>query len=275
MAKVSIVIPAFNEEAAIGPVLDAMQALLLDCEIIVVDDGSNDATARIARQHGARVIRHAVNRGYGRSMKDGIDAASSDIVVTSDADGTYPVDSIPILIAKFEEGFDMVVGARQGAAYRGSFFKMILRMILKTIVEFASGRRIPDVNSGFRVLRKSTAVPFFPDICDGFSFTTTLTLVFLLTNRAVEYVPVPYHSRVGTSKVRMLHDSLRTLQYITECIVRYNPLKLFLLLSIVTLLTGLIASVWYGFGAFFLSLLTSMIVFTIGLHTETMRRPRA
>jgi polyisoprenyl-phosphate glycosyltransferase len=271
----SIIIPAYNEEDAIAPVVDALRNLALDAEVIVVDDGSTDRTGEIARLHGAVVVRHPANRGYGRSVKDGVQYARSDVIVVSDADGTYPIDKIPELIKKFDEGFDMVVGARQGSEYRESFFKMILRKILKTIVEFATGRYIPDVNSGLRVFRASGARPYFPDICDGFSFTTTITLVYHLTHKTVAYVPIPYAKRVGKSKVKMLHDTLRTLQYITECIVRYNPLKLFLVLSFFCLAVGLIGAWWGGTLFFLTGCLFAALVFGVGLVAEALRRPRS
>lgn len=274
MEKVTIIIPAYNEEGAIGPVIDALKLLPLDSEILVVDDGSKDKTAEIAHTHGARVIRHPVNRGYGRSVKDAIHVAQNDIIILSDADGTYPIDQIPALLKEFERGFDMVVGARQGTAYRGSFMKMIGRAILQLIVEFATGRNIPDVNSGLRVFRKSTAQPFFPDICEGFSFTTTITLVYMLTHHSVQYVAVPYHKRVGRSKVKMLKDSLRTLQYITECIVRYNPLKIFLVLGLFTLLLSVVGYAVAGWASVVLGVFTAILVFAIGLIAEAMRRPR-
>lgn len=274
MAHVSIIIPAFNEEGAIGPVLEQLRALPMDAEIIVVDDGSTDGTVDIATQQGARVVRHATNMGYGRSVKDGVRNAATDIIIVSDADGTYPIDQIPVLLERFNQGFDMVVGARQGSTYRGSFLKMLLRIALKWIVEFTSGRRIPDVNSGLRIFRKSGAEPYFPDICEGFSFTTTITLVYLLTHKSVDYVPVPYHKRVGRSKVKMLKDTLRTLQYIVECIVRYNPIKLFLVLSLFCLLIGVLSWIWIDALIFVFSVLAAVLTFSVGLIAETLRRSR-
>jgi polyisoprenyl-phosphate glycosyltransferase len=274
MPAVSIVIPAYNEEGAIGPVVQALLHLGLDAEVIVVDDGSTDRTGEIARQYGAHVVRQPTNCGYGRSVKDGVRHARSDVIVVSDADGTYPLEKIPELLSKFGEGFDMVVGARQGKEYRESFLKSILRWILKSIVEFATGRHIPDVNSGLRVFRASTSKPYFPDICDGFSFTTTITLVYHLTHKTIAYLPIPYSKRVGKSKVKMLHDTLRTLQYITECIVRYNPLKLFIVLSALAVVVGAIGIIWGGLFSLILGILTSLIVFSLGLVGESLRRPR-
>lgn len=274
MAPLSIVIPAFNEETAIAPVLQALRALALDAEIIVVDDGSTDRTAEVAGTHGARVVRRPCNSGYGSSLKAGILAASSDVIVITDADGTYPVEKIPVLLERFSQGFDMMVGARQGKSYRGGFFKMPARRILKLLVELTTGTRIPDINSGMRVFRKSTVERYLPDLCNGFSFTTTITLIYLLTGKSVGYEPVPYDKRVGKSKVRHLHDSLRTLQYIVECIVRYNPLKIFLALSLFLLCIGLIGWIWLGLLSVLLGILAAGLTAGMGLLAEGGRRSR-
>lgn len=274
MPSVSIVIPAYNEEGAIGPVIQQLRALGLDAEVIVVDDGSTDGTIAVAEAQGARIVRHPANMGYGRSLKDGVRAASGDVIIITDADGTYPIGEIPVLLKKFDQGFDMVVGARQGAAYHQSPLKSVLRWFLKSIVEFASGRRIPDVNSGLRIFRKSTSVPYFPDICDGFSFTTTITLVYALTHKSIAYVPVPYDKRVGSSKVKLFHDTLRTLQYITECIVRYNPLKLFLVFSLASIAFGIIGAVFASNSVLWHGLIAALVIGALGFIAESLRRPR-
>lgn len=276
MSSVSIVIPAYNEEGHIAPVIKQLLNLGLDAEVIVVDDGSTDRTGEIAKEAGATLVRHPVNMGYGRSLKDGIRAAAGDVIIISDADGTYPIGEIPVLLKAFDRGFDMVVGARQGAAYRQSPLKALLRWFLKSIVEFASGRKIPDVNSGFRVFRKSTAMPFFSDICEGFSFTTTITLVYALTHKSIHYVPVPYEKREGSkSKVKLVRDTLRTLQYITECIVRYNPLKLFLVFAVASIVIGIIGALVASDSIFFQGLIGALFIGSLGFIAESLRRPRA
>jgi polyisoprenyl-phosphate glycosyltransferase len=231
MERVTVVIPAYNEEDAIASVLAQIKALPLQSDIIVIDDGSTDRTGEIAAAHGARVIRHPINCGYGRSVKDAILQSPNDIIIVTDADGTYPNEKMPELLTRFYEGFDMVVGARQGPAYRGTFLKMPARIVFKFLVEFTTGRHIPDINSGLRIFRKSTVQRYLPDICDGFSFTTTITLIYLLTSKTVGYMQIPYHKRIGRSKVKIVRDSLRTMQYITEVTATYNPLKLFILIS--------------------------------------------
>ncbi len=230
-ASYTVLIPALNEEEGIVDVIKRVKNLQPTPAIIVIDDGSTDKTGEVAKAAGATVLRHPIPGGYGRSIKDGIRAASTDIIAITDADGTYPVERFPEMVKMIEEGHDMVVGARHGKHYRGSFFKMPARIVFKFLVEFTTGRHIPDINSGLRTFRKSEMQKFESDLCNGFSFTTTSTLIYLLTGKFVSYVPVDYGARTGVSKVHIVRDTLRTLQYITETIATYNPLKLFILMS--------------------------------------------
>lgn len=277
MTPYSVIIPALNEEGGIAAVIDRLQSLTPKPEIIVIDDGSVDRTGDIARAKGVVVLRHPSSGGYGRSLKDGIRAATHDIIAITDADGTYPVERIPEFVQHVETGFDMVVGARTGKHYRGAFLKMPARIIFKWLVEFATGRLIPDINSGLRVFRKSGIAPFESDLCNGFSFTTTMTLIYCFTGKFITYVPIEYAQRAGASKVRIIHDSLRTLQYITEVIAAYNPLKLFVLMSGVLGFITLLCLIEFLIilDPFFLMLaalfcIGAFIVFSIGLTT----RPR-
>lgn len=281
---ISIVIPALNEQDAIGQTIEQIDITLRqdgieNYEIIVVDDGSSDDTFKHAESAGAKVLRHPHNVGYGRSLKSGISAATYDTIVITDADLTYPANAIPKLLDKLDEGFDMVVGARTGHFYSGSVFKGPLRKILKWLVEFTAGRDVPDANSGLRVFRKSTITEYFAHLCDTFSFTTSLTLAYMLTGRFVTYIPIDYHERVGTTKVRLFKDSMRTLQYIAQSIVYYNPIKFFVvvsgccvLLSAIAFLVGAIT----GFNApYFLGIggvLVALLVFCLGLLADLLRQ---
>jgi glycosyltransferase involved in cell wall biosynthesis len=235
---ISVVIPALNEETGIGKtVADVSSVLtaanLTPSEIIVVDDGSTDQTGKIAAAAGAKVIRHPHNVGYGRSLKDGIAVAQYDTIAICDADGTYPASAIPELVRLHREGFDMTVGRRQGPHYRQSMLKMPMRALLRFLVEWTAGRRIPDVNSGLRVFDRAMVMQYFPHLCDTFSFTTSMTLAYMMTGRFVAYTPIDYFERAGRSKVRLFRDALRTLQYVVEAILFYNPLKIFLLFSLI------------------------------------------
>jgi glycosyltransferase involved in cell wall biosynthesis len=274
---ISIVIPAFNEEDAITDTVKRCKDILQQIgdendEVIVVDDKSKDDTAKIAEKAGARVIRHPHNLGYGKSLKDGITAAKNDTIFITDADGTYPIEEIPKLYEIYKEGFDMVVGARQGKHYDESFMKKVYRRILKFMVEYTAGRKIEDINSGLRCFSRNTILNYFDTLCDTFSFTTSLTLAYMMTSKFVTYTPIPYHKRVGKTKVKLLRDSLRTTQFIVEAILYYNPMKIFILFILLLLIA---AGFSFGIGAlthlkvfYFLamgSILISIIMFGLGL----------
>ncbi|MFH1618271.1 MAG: glycosyltransferase family 2 protein [bacterium] len=232
----SLIIPALNEASGIRETLQTAAAGLkkagIEHEIIVVNDGSSDDTARLAAECGASVITHPCPGGYGRSIKDGILKARHDLIAIADADGTYPVEKLPDLYrAVKNEGYDMAVGARRGNAYRGTFLKMPARLIFIWLCEYATGGKIDDINSGLRVFKKELPLQCWARISNGFSFTTTITLAALLEGRFIKYIPADYHERKGRSHIRYLRDTMRTLQIIVEDILYYNPLKLFLLVT--------------------------------------------
>jgi glycosyltransferase involved in cell wall biosynthesis len=240
---ISVVIPALNEEIAIGATIAGVSevltaAKLVPFEIVIVDDGSTDRTGTIAAAAGAKVVRHPHNVGYGRSLKNGIAAAQYDMIAICDADGTYPVSAIPELVRLHREGFDMAVGQRQGPHYRESMLKMPMRALLRFLVQWTAGRHIPDINSGLRVFSRTAVMQYFSHLCDTFSFTTSMTLAYMMTGRFVAYTPIDYFERAGRSKVRLFRDALRTLQYVVEAILYYNPLKLFLLFSLICLVAA-------------------------------------
>ncbi len=234
MSELSVVIPAYNEQDSIGAVVELVQRVLTEAgvthEVIVVDDGSSDTTGEQAARAGAEVVRHPQNLGYGRSLKSGILAARYDRIAILDADRSYPAERLPEML-RLADSFHMVVGARTGKFYRGGLIKRWGRVVFRWLGEFATGQSIPDINSGMRVFRRRDILPFFPLISAGFSFTTTATLVYLLNDLYVYYLPIDYHRRHGRSKVHHLRDSLRALQIIVEAILRCNPIKIFLLLA--------------------------------------------
>ncbi|MFQ5527020.1 MAG: glycosyltransferase family 2 protein [Thermoanaerobaculia bacterium] len=278
---ISVLLPAFNEEQAVAQtvhrITEVMQANDLEGEIVVIDDGSHDKTAELAEAAGAQVHRHPHNIGYGRALKRGISIASHDTLVICDADGTYPVEEIPALLAKYDDGFDMIIGARTG--FRDGWFKAPLRRFLRWLVEYTCGRRIEDVNSGLRVFDRRTVTSYLPTLCDTFSFTTSLTLAYNMTGRFVGDVPIDYRRRKGRTKVRLVRDSLRTLQYIVQAIIYYNPLKLFLLFSGMCVFlagVGFLGSATLdlrsGFPLGIGGLLIALIVFCFGLLADLLRQ---
>ncbi len=227
---VSVVIPAFNEEDGISDVVRQIQALPIDAELIVVDDGSADRTGERAAGAGARVIRHRVNRGYGAALKTGILAARAPVIVITDADGTYPNERIPELVALLDE-HDMAVGARTGNRVRIPVIRRPAKWILNRLADYLSETRIPDLNSGLRAFHKQTALGFFGILPRGFSFTTTITLAMHVNDHAVAYVPIDYHARTGRSKIRPIHDTLNFAALIVRTVLYFRPLKIFVPLA--------------------------------------------
>jgi glycosyltransferase involved in cell wall biosynthesis len=238
---VTVVIPAYNEgdhvAAQICAVRKTMECSGWPFEIIVVDDGSLDRTALEADSTGARVLRRVKNRGYGAALKLGIQHARYGWILITDADGTYPVESIPDLLAAADRN-SMVVGARLGKSVRIPMIRRPAKWFLRRLASYLAGQRLPDINSGLRLMRKSLVQRYESLLPDGFSFTTTITLAAACDGHAVEYVPIDYHARLGESKIRARHAYDFTL-LILRTIVFFNPLKVFIPLGGVLFVAGL------------------------------------
>lgn len=282
----TILIPAYNEEKGIRDVLDQVAKILSDDvslpgEILVVDDGSEDATAEVVKTHGlARLVRHRGNRGYGAALKTGIRQASYDLVCITDADGTYPVARIPELVNNLIAGKkDMVVGARTGAEVNIPLIRKPAKWAINRLANLVIGEAIPDLNSGLRLFKRNTALRFFSLLPDGFSFTTTITLAMLTNGYTVEYLPVEYYRRVGKSKIRPIRDTLNFIQLILRIALYFAPLKIFLPLSGMIML---LAVFWGVYSLMFLDRLadSSMIIIAmtavqvavVGLLAELINR---
>jgi len=239
--SISIVIPAYQENAAIGDVVIAVLRVVatLGCEyeVIVVDDGSTDGTGDAARKAGAHVLTHPYNKGYGASLKTGIRFATNRTVVFLDADGQHDPNDIPRLLAD-RKTYDMVVGARKGTA--GSpIWRKPGKMFLQWLVNNLTGKNIPDFNSGYRALDREMALRFLPIMPDGFSFSTTSTIATFKGGYLVHYLPIEVANRVGTSTVTTA-DGFRTIMLIIRLVTLFAPLRVFLPVSAITFLIGLI-----------------------------------
>ena len=239
---ISIVIPAYNEEAGISGVVAELRRVFREgpfaAEIIVVDDGSTDQTARAAALAGARVMRHRSNRGYGAALKTGIAAASHDTVTIIDADGTYPADSIPALLAALEHA-DMVVGSRVNPGARIPLLRRPAKWLLNRLANYLSNARIPDLNSGLRTFRRAVVMQYFPILPDQFSWTTTITLAMHCDKYAVKYVSIDYRTRKGRSKI-VPWDAGSFLILILRTSMLFKPLRIFLPIVIVFASYGVI-----------------------------------
>ncbi len=230
---VTVVVPAYNEELAIGWVLQqllgVMDVIDIPYEVIVVDDGSQDRTAKVAEEfEGVKVLRHNCNRGYGAAIKTGIRHAKHNTICITDADGTYPNKRIPELLMRLKDGVDMVVAARIGKSVAIPMVRRPAKWIIRRLGMLVAGEPIPDINSGLRVFRRPEALRFSSMLPNGFSFTTTITLSFLTNGYLVDYVPTEYFPRVGYSKLKPFRDTLNFVQLIVRVALYFAPLKIFL-----------------------------------------------
>lgn len=270
----SLVIPAYNEARAIGGVLDELKMLPGCREIIVVDDGSTDGTPDEARKHGAIVLAHPYNRGYGAALKTGIQAATSDYVITCDADGQHGSAEV-MKVAADASRFDMVVGARDGASHQ-SFIRMPGKWILGKFANLLAARKIPDLNSGLRSFKTDVIKRYLHLMPDGFSFSTTSTLAMFRTGYSVNYVPITTRRREGrTSSVKIFRDGFRVLMLIVNLTVLFNPMRVFVPLAFFFMGASVVYFVIYSMmerihitESMVLLFITGVILFFLGIVCE-------
>lgn len=273
MSSLSIVIPAKNEAAAIGKVVSTAAEEYPDAEIIVVDDGSSDTTADEARQAGAIVVQHPESLGNGAAVKSGARAASGDIIAFMDGDGQHDAGELAPLLRKLEDGYEMAIGARDSGSH-ANVGRLFANGLYNGVATLLTGRRIPDLTSGFRAVRASLFKQFLYLLPNGFSYPTTITMAFLRSGYPICFEPIPAAKRVGKSHIRPVRDGIRFMVIIFKIATLYSPLKIFLPISALFFATG---AGWYGYtyltaGRFtnmsMLLFSASVIVFLIGLISE-------
>ena len=271
--RVSVVLPARNESTPIGNVVMQIRAQLPEVEVIIVDDGSTDATGEAATKSGARVIRQPYSKGNGAAIKTGARAASGEVIVFMDADGQHDPADIPALLARLDEGYDMVVGARQ-AGSQASLGRGLANRFYNRLASYMTGHKVEDLTSGFRAVRAEKFREFLYLLPNGFSYPTTSTMAFFRAGYSVAYEPIHAARRIGKSHIRPLHDGLRFLLIIFKIGTLYSPLKLFAPAAALMFLLG---SLWYlhtfiHFGRFTnmsaLLYTGSVVVFMMGLISE-------
>lgn len=235
--ELSAIIPAYNEEATIMQVVqDVKDALLRNklierYEVIVIDDGSIDATYARVEGQDTIVIRHLQTMGYGVSLKEGIVKAKYDTILTIDADNVFPTHKIDELLS-YVDDYAMVVGSRAGNDTSSTLPRRVGKWFLRKMVSVFTGSNVPDLNSGMRIFKKSLAQKYFNLICNGFSFTTTLTISFLSNGLNIKYIPVDCKKRsTGKSKIRPVSDLLSFIIIILRTVMYFNPLRIFLPLT--------------------------------------------
>jgi glycosyltransferase involved in cell wall biosynthesis len=239
---ISVIVPAYNEQQAITETIVQIQATLDAIgghnEIIVVDDGSKDETATLATRAGARVVSHRSNQGYGAALKTGIRQSRRDWIGIVDADGTYPIADFARLW-QFTADNDMVVGARIGKGAAIPWPRRPAKWFILKLANYLTGLRIPDLNSGLRLFRRELAERFISLYPDGFSFTTTITVAALCSCYRVEFVPIAYFKRTGSSSISPLRDFFGFVLLVVRLVTYFKPLNVFFPTSVVLCMLGL------------------------------------
>ncbi len=269
----SIVLPSKNEAESLVSLLPLLKRTVPNAEIIVVNDGSTDNTIQVCEDNQVKVITHPYSKGNGAAIKTGARAAKGEILLFMDADGQHKPEDIPRLLAKLQEGHDMVVGARdrksQAGAHR-AFANGFYNRFSSWMVE----QKIDDLTSGFRAVRADKFKKFLYLLPNTFSYPTTITMSFFRAGYSVAYIPIEAPKRIGKSHIRVVKDGLRFILIILKIGTLYSPLKLFLPISASLFLTGL----FYYFYTFVeahrftnmsaLLFISSLLVFLIGLVSE-------
>ena len=271
--KVSIVLPAKNESAAIGQTLAQIQQLQLAHEIIVVNDGSTDQTKQVAESAGAKVVTHPYSKGNGAAIKTGARTATGDIIVFMDADGQHDPQDITRLIEKIEQGYDLVVGARQKGS-QASIGRGIANALYNNLATYMTEQKVEDLTSGFRAVRTDKFREFLYLLPNGFSYPTTSTMAFFRAGYSVTYVPIHAAKRIGKSHIQPLKDGVRFFLIIFKIATLFSPLKMFLPIAILLFMIG---TGWYGYTLWDAGRFTNMsallytgsiMIFLMGLISE-------
>jgi glycosyltransferase involved in cell wall biosynthesis len=271
--RISVILPAKNEAEGLRRTLPGLRKLFADAELIVVDDGSTDDTATVAREHGALVLGSPYSMGNGAAIKRGARAARGELLVFLDADGQHAAESLPRLLERLEQGYDMAVGAR-GWDGQASVGRGMANGLYNRIASLMTGHQVADLTSGCRAARADRFREFLYLLPNGFSYPTTITMAFFRSAYPIAYEPIPVAARVGRSHIRPLRDGVRFLLIIFKIATLYSPLKLFAPAALLFFLLGLgnYAYTFATVGRFTnmsaLLLSAAVIVFLIGLVSE-------
>ncbi|MBI2118077.1 MAG: glycosyltransferase family 2 protein [Elusimicrobia bacterium] len=280
--SISVILPAYNEAGSIEEEIVQIQKVLKESKIpyefIVVDDGSTDETSKIAQNKGVKVVRHLKNRGVGAARKTGILSAQNEIILTTDADGTYPQQPMPNLLQLLiNNNFDMVVGARVKEKGTHYWLRLPAKFLIRKLASYLCKEKIPDLNSGLRVFKKSVALKYFYLLPDSHSWESTITLAFLCNHQRVYFYPIDYFRRSGgKSSFHPIKDTYNYFSLVIRTVMYFNPLRIFLPLFVFVLLSGCTKTIYdwliyQNIGGFDVMLiLSSLIILLTGLLADLM-----
>ena len=271
--KVSVVLPAKNESGAIAATIKGIVKVLPEVEVIVVNDGSTDDTAQLAQAAGAKIVSHPYSKGNGAAIKTGARAATGDIIIFMDADGQHDPQDILKLLEKINQGYDLVVGARQKGS-QASLGRGIANSLYNSLASYMTEHQVEDLTSGFRAVRADKFKEFLYLLPNGFSYPTTSTMAFFRAGYSVTYVPIHAAKRIGKSHIHPIKDSVRFFLIIFKIATLYSPLKMFLPFAVLLFALG---SGWYGYTLYEYQRFTNMsallytgsiMIFLMGLISE-------
>src|SRR5687768_6068501 len=276
----TVIIPAFNEGDAIHKVIAKVKELRPDAEVLVVDDGSADNTTEVARAAGARVIRHPYNKVNGAAVKTGLRNAQGEVVLLLDADGQHPPEDIERVLSEIGE-YDLVVGARTRDS-ESAWIRDLGNSVFNNLATYLSGRKIPDLTSGFRAMKRDMIMEFIHLLPNLYSYPTTSTLAFLKAGYNVQFVPIRARKGTGRSNTKIVRDGIRAVVIILRMITLFAPMKIFLPVSLALFVLGVV----YGLANIFLLdasripngsvllIMSSLFIFLFGLISEQIAAMR-
>ena len=271
-SRTSVIVPAFNEAAAIGGLVRRLRAAAVWHEVLVIDDGSSDGTHAEAEAAGARVIRHPYNKGNGAAVKTGIRQATGEFILIVDGDGQHQPDDAARLVSKLDQ-YELVIGARAPST-QATLVRRLGNATLNALASYLTQRKIPDLTSGFRAARRDCLLEFLHLLPNGFSTPTTTTLAFLKAGYSVTFEPIEAASRQGSSKIRLASDGIGFFLILLKVITVFSPLRIFAPVSAAAFLLGAGYAAWtivtksHVTNSSVLLILLSVVIMLVGLVSE-------
>jgi glycosyltransferase involved in cell wall biosynthesis len=268
----SVILPAYNEAASVGQVVAGLAAAATWREILVIDDGSTDATGGVAHAAGASVVRHPYQKGNGAAVKTGIRRAAGEWVLIIDADGQHRVEDALALVERLGE-YDLVVGARSSAT-QATPQRRLGNTLLNALASYLADHPIPDLTSGFRAARRSLLVEILHMLPNGFSTPTTTTLAFVKAGYNVAFVETAARPRVGASKIHFVSDGAKFVLIVLRIVTIFSPLRIFVPVSAVAITIGAAYGIWttatqsHLTNSSVLLIVLGVVFFLVGLISE-------